>query len=49
MAWESKSIFSFPKKRDIVAIIKIKIKKLDGDYNYLNLILRTFFFKKIVG
>ena len=30
-------------------LIEIKIKKLDGDYNYFNLILRTscFFFQKI--
>ena len=25
-----------------LVIIKIEIKKLDGDYNYLNLILRTW-------
>ena len=28
-------------------IIKIKIKKLDGEYNYLDLILRTWVFQKI--
>ena len=30
-------------------IIKIKIKKLGGDYNYFNLILRTLFFFQKIG
>ena len=28
-------------------IMKIKIKMLDGDYNYFNLIFGTLFFQKI--
>ena len=30
-------------------IIKIKIKMLDGDYNYFNLILRTLIFFQKIG
>ena len=45
MAWEYKYISHFLESLRSYAVIKIKIKKLDGDYKYFSLMLRTFFRK----
>ena len=46
MGWENKYIFTFSRKLGSLVIIKIKIKKLDGDYKYFSLILRTWIFSE---